>query len=335
MGASSMISMITTPGIGVLVLLIIILFISLGVIRFYVKKSEDRYTLAKVLFIVFAAQSIGFWVFSFFVHEMVIFIHTIVFKVINTATIFSGAFLISQVINKYVWSYIVDDRGVTRIPSFIKGATNIMIYLMAVAIVIRFVFIRDEGSLVVFTGASALLFGYAAKEIIAHIFSALALNVSPSFRKGDLIIVDDKTLRVDDMNWRFVKLVDFKQRKFYVPNTHMTEKSIINLSQIGSKSVVDLEFELNLLDDPEKASALIKKNFAKEEYYNDDEDIGVYIENIQNCLKFKVRVPIKGLKSVRHASLIRTELYMKLWKMLKSNKIHFYISEMHVQNSKR
>ncbi|USO02424.1 MAG: mechanosensitive ion channel [Alphaproteobacteria bacterium] len=322
--------MLSTPGIGVLAVLIFVLLLSLFVIRVYVTKAEDLYRLSKFLFFVFGVQSLLFWAASFIIHEAVVFAHTFFFKVVNTATIFSGAFFVNEFIDRDLWARL--RRSKTRVPTFIKSVVTVMVYLLAIAMVIHFIFVKDESSLVVFTGASALLFGYAAKEIIAHIFAALALSLSPSFQEGDLIIIDDKTLKVDQMSWRFVRLVDSKNQKYYVPNSSLVEKSIVNLSQMGGKTKVEIVFEMSLLDDPKKVEALVKKGFAKISNYNPEEEIFMAISKVQNCFEFTVRVPIKDLEAFGQIGKTKTELYVMLWKILRDNNIHFYINEMHAHD---
>lgn len=311
-------------GIGLIIGLAVIVIVSSVIMKFYLSRSQNVKNTARMIFFTFLAQSILFWGASFFIYDAAKLIHTLFFKVIKTATILSGALYINELIDFYVWQRIENQKGQYEIPSFIRSMSSILVYILAIAAVIKFIFVKDEGALITLTGGLALLMGYAAKEIIAHVFAAMALNITPSFHKGDIVRYDDKILHVEDINWRFVTFLDRKNHRFYVPNSHLTEQAILNLTSIDGKTKIELEFEIDLDADPEKIITWIKGSFSKNEFYNAEEEIEVMIQSMHNCLQFMVHFPAHHVRSQRTMYIVRTQLHLLLWKIFKANKVKCY-----------
>jgi small-conductance mechanosensitive channel len=318
---------VTPPpqGIGLIIALGIIVIASSLILRFYLSRSQNIKNTSRTIFFTFLAQSILFWGASFFITDAAKLIHTFFFKVIKTATILSGALYLNELINFYIWQqHFTNKKGESEIPSFLRSIAAILVYLLSIAAVIKFIFVKDEGALVTLTGGAALLLGYAAKEIIAHVFAALALNLTPSFHKGDIVKYDDKILHIEDINWRFVTFIDRKNHKYYVPNSHLTEQPILNLSNVDGKTKIELEIEVDTKSDPAKVIQLIKKHFMKNEFYNPEDAIEVLIQGMHNSIQFMIHFPAHHVRTQRTLYIIKTELYLSLWKIFKEHDIKLY-----------
>ena len=253
-------------------------------------------------------------------HVKIQHIHFIVSKIIHTATFLGGGLYLNKTIDLYFWKYL----GEKRVPTFVKGATAFFIYMLTIAMIIKFIFSQDEKAFVALTGGMAFILGYAAKEVIAEVFAAFALNVTPIFQKGDVVLYDNKTLHVKDMNWRFVTFVDPKNHNYYVPNSHLTSTSILNFTSVNGETKLSIEFEVSLKNSPFVVTEEIKKAFVKSPYFNKKKKVEIYLNAMHNSFEFVVHFPAIKVFDSQVLYHIKTELYLLLWTVLQENNIDLY-----------
>ena len=310
-------------GLGLLIGLGVIVAVCLFVLKVYLNQSRNIKNTARFIFLTFLAQSILFWIGSFFLTDALEFVHTIFFKIIKTATILSGALYLNETIDFYIWQRFVDKSGISKVPTFLQNSVSVLIYMLAIAAIIRFIFVRDEGALVTLTGGAALLLGYAAREVIAQVFAALALNMTPAFHRGDVIQYDQKLLYVDDMNWRFVTFLDRQGNRYCVPNSQLMNSAVLNVLDPGGKTGIEILFEIELTQNPEEIVEILKKELIKNEFYNPGISLEVNILMMHKGFEFVVHFPAMYIMSQRIMYEVRTQLYIQLWKLLQHKKIKF------------
>lgn len=310
-------------GLGLLIGLGVIVAVCLFVLKVYLNQSRNIKDTARFIFLTFLAQSILFWIGSFFLTDALEFVHTIFFKIIKTATVLSGALYLNETIDFYIWHRFVDKGGISKVPTFLQNSVSVLVYMLAIAAIIRFIFVRDEGALVTLTGGAALLLGYAAREVIAQVFAALALNMTPAFHRGDVIQYDQKLLYVDDMNWRFVTFLDRQGNRYCVPNSQLMNAAILNVLDPEGKTGIEILFEIEITQSPEEIVEIVKKEFIKNEFYNPSIAIEVNILTLHKGFEFIVHFPAMYVRSQRTMYEVRTQLYMRLWNLFKHKKIKF------------
>lgn len=82
-------------------------------------------------------------------------------------------------------------------------------------------------------GASALIFGFAFKDIGENFISGVILSFNRPFNVNDTVLVDDIFGKVKAMEFRYTKLKTFDGRDVYIPNSHIIKKPVFNYTEDG------------------------------------------------------------------------------------------------------
>jgi small conductance mechanosensitive channel len=82
-------------------------------------------------------------------------------------------------------------------------------------------------------GASALIFGFAFKDIGENFISGVILSFNRPFDINDTVLVDDIFGKVKAMEFRYTKLKTFDGRDVYIPNSHIIKKPVFNYTEDG------------------------------------------------------------------------------------------------------
>lgn len=108
-----------------------------------------------------------------------------------------------------------------------------MIYLVAILIVLQFVYGQSITALATLSGAAVMVLGFSAQSTLGEMFARIAISISRPFKVGDWIKIGDKDEgQVIDQTWRHVQIRTRDRCTLNVPNRTIAER-------------VDQEFLLN------------------------------------------------------------------------------------------
>jgi len=119
-------------------------------------------------------------------------------------------------------------------------------------------------------GASALVIGFAFKDIAENFLAGIILAFNRPFHVDDTVKIEDVFGKVKTMEFRYTKITTFDGRNVYIPNADVLTKPVYNYTEDGfyrSDFVVGIAYE----NDIEKAKEIIEKCFSEyDEVVNDD-----------------------------------------------------------------
>lgn len=98
-------------------------------------------------------------------------------------------------------------------------------------------------------GASAVIFGFAFKDIGENFISGVILAFNRPFDVGDTVSVGDIFGKVKTMEFRYTKLKTFDGKDVYIPNSDIIKKSVSNYTEDGFfrvDFVVGIAYEDNI-----------------------------------------------------------------------------------------
>ena len=103
-----------------------------------------------------------------------------------------------------------------------------------------------------------LAFSLAAKDSLSNIFAGLVILVDKPFKVGDWIICRDVEGTVEKIDFRSTSVRTFPQALVYIPNSIITNTSIVNYSNRASRRI---NFTLGVTYDttPEQMNRLVEK----------------------------------------------------------------------------
>ena len=126
------------------------------------------------------------------------------------------------------------------------------------------------GALVATAGASAIVIGFAFKDIAENFLAGVILAFNRPFHVDDTVQIENVFGKVKSMEFRYTKIATFDGRNVYIPNADVLTKPVYNFTEDGfyrSDFVVGIAYE----NDVEKAKEIVISCFAEDEsIINDD-----------------------------------------------------------------
>jgi small-conductance mechanosensitive channel len=116
-------------------------------------------------------------------------------------------------------------------PRLLQDIARAGFYGGAILAILAFVFGQPIAGLVATSGVLVAVIGFALRNMIADVFSGIALNLEHPYRIGDWIEVAPGTVgRVAEINWRATRLVTRDHISVVVPNGLIAASRFANFS---------------------------------------------------------------------------------------------------------
>ncbi|MEO6818661.1 MAG: mechanosensitive ion channel domain-containing protein [Ginsengibacter sp.] len=170
-------------------------------------------------------------------------------------------------------------------------------------------------------GASAILIGFAFKDIAENFLAGIILAFNRPFDVGDTIKIEDVFGKVITMEFRYTKIDTFDGRSVYIPNSDVLTKPVFNYTEDGffrTDFVLGIAYE----NDTNKAKTLIQQCLDDhEELVHDDKHINFVVEDevAPSTVNLKIYIWISTDDFRRHMLEIRGRVITKTKTLLESN----------------
>lgn len=157
------------------------------------------------------------------------------------------AVVINRSLNVFLWEGILRKQG-KSIPKLLRDMVSSIIMLAAIGGIISVLFKKDLTILLAATGGVGVVVGLALKELIADVFSGLAINFERAFRIGDMIRVGETEGSVMEINWRSTHIRTPHNMVVIIPNSRISSAVVTNLSKLGShfRSVFTIHLDYSI-----------------------------------------------------------------------------------------
>lgn len=143
------------------------------------------------------------------------------------------AIVINRSINLFLWDGVFERKG-KIIPKLLRDMVSSIIMLAAIGGIVSVLFKKDLTILLAATGGVGVVVGLALKELIADIFSGLAINIERPFRIEDMIRVGDTEGTVIEINWRATHIRTPHNMVVIIPNSRIASAVVTNVTKLGS-----------------------------------------------------------------------------------------------------
>lgn len=160
----------------------------------------------------------------------------------------SIAYFINALIQYFVYPRRLTWEGDSKVPLLMQYLVTVLLYLVAMILVVGFVFDQSITGLMAASGAVVLVIGYSARSMVDEIFAGLAINIKAPFEKGDLIQLNEEWGYVKEIDWRSITYLDMDNNYVVVPNTKLAASKIRNLDRPTSitRRIVYIRVEYNI-----------------------------------------------------------------------------------------
>ncbi len=163
---------------------------------------------------------------------------------IAAVAVFGALFLIALV-DRYVWELHFKQRRGVEVPRFVTEIVHLTILIIAVFVVLTYVYGQTVRGLLIAPGIAALVLGFAMQDLLGNIIAGVALQIGRPFVHGDWLILDNQHAEVVEINWRATCLRTADEIIIEIPNRQLANMTITNLSRPTRRHAMRLSIGLD------------------------------------------------------------------------------------------
>lgn len=149
--------------------------------------------------------------------------------------------------------------------SFLGKAIKLVFYIVIFLLTLHVAGLSSIAAAILATaGASAIIVGFAFKDIAEIFLAGIILAFNRPFNVNDTVKIHDVFGKVKEMEFRYTKITTFDGRNVYIPNSDVLQNPVYNYTEDGffrTDFVIGIAYE----NDIEKAKELIRDYLQKEE----------------------------------------------------------------------
>ena len=170
--------------------------------------------------------------------------------VIQVGLWLSGAYFAISLINFFFWDRVVVAHIGRPAPRLLKDCLALVIWIATAAGIVGMVFGQSVTGIWATSGILGIVLGFALRNIIADVFTGLAVNIDQSYHIGDWVELLDRRQtpvfgKVIEINWRTTRIETDDRRVIVVPNSLMGSMAIANYSMPDHACRYEAIFSLN------------------------------------------------------------------------------------------
>ena len=150
--------------------------------------------------------------------------------------------------------------------SFIKNSVGFIIYTAAVIFIFYKIPYLKSVSKALFAGAgiAAVVIGLASQKALANIISGIFILIFKPFRIHDIIeFKDGQKGVVEEITLRHTIIKDYENRRIIIPNSIISDETIINSNINDEKIRKHIEFGISYDSNIDKAISIIREEAEK------------------------------------------------------------------------
>lgn len=202
-------------------------------------------------------------------------------KIVLATLAFSILFFIANRGKRIVTNRLTKHMDDPLLAQFLGRVLKTFIVIIAVMVVLKIIGLGDIAA-GLFAGASfsAVVVGFAFKDIAENFLAGIMLAFNRPFRVGDTVELDGLTGQVVALNMRTSHIKTFDGKDVFIPNANVVKNPVINYTIDGflrHEFVVGLDYG----SDTDKAMNLIKTTLDKiDGILTENKKVNVFISNL-------------------------------------------------------
>ena len=159
-------------------------------------------------------------------------------------------------------------------------------------------------------GASAVILGFAFKDIGENFISGIILSFNRPFNINDTVSIGDIFGKIKSMEFRYTKLKTFDGRDVYIPNSDVVRKAVFNYTEDG---YIRMDFKVGIAyeNDINLAKKIILETMNKNQKALQDIDREPFVLTDElglNSVNIKVFFWVEAEDYRKDALMIRSEM---------------------------
>lgn len=187
------------------------------------------------------------------------------------------AFLVSRLLRFLIGRFIRGAAKKLKVDptryNFFKNAVDFIIYLIAAIVIFRSIpsFRAVGTTLLTGAGVLAAIVGFASQSAFSNIISGFFLVIFKPFSVGDRVKIGQLySGDVEDITLRHTIIKDFENRRIVIPNSVISNETIINSTLTDEKICVFIEVPVAFQANVDRAMAIIQQEGLNHPYCIDN-----------------------------------------------------------------
>jgi small-conductance mechanosensitive channel/CRP-like cAMP-binding protein len=236
----------------------------------------------------------------------------------------SLAFTINASLNRFVWTGVLAENGVRKVPKLLTDGAALLLYGCAVMVVMHYVYDKSITTILATSGAAAFIVGLSAQSTLREVFAGLSLNMTRSLRIGDFVEIDNIYGEVHEITWRSVSLLNPHTGSLYIfPNSAVADKVILNFSEPTELFKYWIKFHVEYGASPDLVIRTIAEELENSKYIRRDPKPDFNILGFTDLgMEYRVRFYFDGDDPWWDA---QNEMCMAIWSSLRRKGIRLSI----------
>ena len=185
-------------------------------------------------------------------------------KLLWTLTAMAVAYLVNRAIGILIWDRLVSKALGGTVPAILKTMVGVVVYLIAMSLVVGFVYGHDVGAFLTALGAGGVVLGLAVRGIFSDLFTGLAVNLDGNVVIGDWIQLSPRGAgsralvgRVREIGWRSTQLETEEGTLLIIPNTVLAEDLVTNYVRPSATTRFECTIDLDPSVSCERAKRIL------------------------------------------------------------------------------
>ncbi len=188
--------------------------------------------------------------------------------------------IISNWLTSFIKNRIRSKSHDALMSGFLAKAIKLVFFVLVFLLTLNIAGLSGiAGAILATAGASAVVIGFAFKDIAENFLAGIILAFNRPFSVDDTVRVEDVFGKVKAMEFRYTKIATFDGRNVYIPNSDVLTKPVYNYTEDGffrTDFVVGIAYE----NDMQKAKEIIRGCFKQvDDVIDDDSHTSFVIED--------------------------------------------------------
>lgn len=198
-------------------------------------------------------------------------------QIVFTLMVLIVSFVVSRILRYIIGRFI---RGAAKKLNvdptrynFFKNAVDFIIFLIALIIIFRSIPAFRTVGTTLLTGAGVLaaIVGFASQSAFSNIISGFFLVIFKPFSVGDRVRIGQLYAGdIEDITLRHTIIKDFENRRVVIPNSVISNETIINSTLTDEKTCMFIEVPVSISANLNKAIAIIQDEATRHPFCIDN-----------------------------------------------------------------
>lgn len=180
---------------------------------------------------------------------------------------------------------------------------------------------------------SAIVIGFAFKDIIENFLAGIIMAFNRPFKTGDTIVIEDITGNIETLNIRYTHLKTFDGFDVFIPNSIMINNPLINYTKDGNRRF-EIKIYLDYSADVDKAMQIISETINSSiEVLKDPKILILFDEFNPNYIVLKAFYWVDNNMLERSQFDVKSDLLVKINKDLSDKGITVPLNYMNLRGN--